>query len=575
MPTEIEATGKPERSLISVGINDETALERTDEGNGSVIKTAKEKKNKQKSIKYEKTDKNDQGQEPGSVQPDGGAEGSEGKTKKTKTVVETEDTAQEYEETTPEPQDALDETRTVLLCIAGQLDGIPVTFLVDSGATECFLSTRVVRDHNMKICKKKEKLKIFLADGSVKNTSQCLRNICVDLGDHVEFLDFFILDLPKYDVILGKSWLDRWNPVVDWKKNRVTLHVGRRTVVLNGVRENIPSAELSSLFARDFIVEQISAQRMRRVSKKEPVYLAIVRSVLMSEATQSRTEKDSEDQTVQVNGDRTTTPHVVEVQDILNQFSDVFPRELPTGLPPQRSLDHRIDLVPGAEPPHRAPYCMSLKGLDALKKELQELTDKGYIQPSVSPFGAPVLFVPKKDGGLRLCVDYRALNKVTVHNRYPLPRIDELLDRLRGAKIFTKIDLRSGYYQIRVHPDDVHKTAFRTRYGHFEFLVLPFGLTNAPATFMNLIHSIFWEFLRGGQIIRSWRGPRPHRVADALRGAGADAARRGQSAKTRKTRKKRGQRGKYADGTGKARQRRGIVTCGPYRCDLLFVDKKW
>ena len=340
----------------------------------------------------------------------------------------------------------MDETGTVLLCIAGQLDGIPVTFLIDSGATECFVSTRVVREHNMKICKKKEKLKIFLADGSVKNTSQCLQNVCVDLGEHVEFLDFFILDLPKYDVILGKSWLDRWNPVVDWKKNQVTLHVGKRIVVLQGESEQKPSASVSSLFSSDFIIEQISAQRMRRVSQREPVYLAIVRSVLTSETTQSRTEKDNEDQTVQVNGDRTTTLHAVEVQDILNQFSDIFPRELPTGLPPQRSLDHRIDLVPGAEPPHRAPYPMSPKGLDALKKELQELTDKGYIQPSVSPFGAPVLFIPKKDGGLRLCVDYRALNKVTVHNRYPLPRIDELLDRLSGAKIFTKIDLRSGYY---------------------------------------------------------------------------------------------------------------------------------
>ena len=416
-------------------------------------------------------------------------------------MVETEDSAQEHVDTTPEPQAALDETGVVLLCIAGQLDGIPVTFLIDSGATECFVSTRVVREHNMKICKKKEKLKIFLADGSEKISSQCLQDICVDLGDHVEYLDFFILDLPKYDVILGKSWLDRWNPIIDWKKNQVTLHVGKRTVLLKGESEQPPSAKLSSLFSSDFIVEQISAQRMRRVSQREPVYLAIVRSVLTTETTQSRTEKDSEDQTVQVNGDRTTTPHAVEVQNILNQFSDVFPRELPTGLPPQRSLDHRIDLVPGAEPPHRAPYRMSPKGLDALKKELQELTDKGYIQPSVSPFGAPVLFVPKKDGGLRLCVDYRALNKVTVHNRYPLPRIDELLDRLKGAKIFTKIDLRSGYYQIRVHPDDVHKTAFRTRYGHFEFLVLPFGLTNAPATFMHLMHSIFREFLDSFLII--------------------------------------------------------------------------
>ena len=164
-------------------------------------------------------------------------------------------------------------------------------------------------------------------------------------------------------------------------------------------------------------------------------------------------------------------------------------------MPPQRQLDHKIELVPGAEPPHRAPYRMSPQGLDELKKQLKDLTEKGYIQPSVSPFGAPVLFVPKKDGGVRMCVDYRALNRVIVHNRYPLPRIEDLLDRLQGAKLFTKIDLRSGYHQIRVHPSDVHKTAFRTRYGHFEFLVLPFGLTNAPATFMHLMHSIFREQL--------------------------------------------------------------------------------
>ena len=135
------------------------------------------------------------------------------------------------------------------------------------------------------------------------------------------------------------------------------------------------------------------------------------------------------------------------------------------------------------------------QGLDELKKQLKDLTEKGYIQPSVSPFGVPVLFVPKKDGGVRMCVDYRALNRVTAHNRYPLPPIEELLDRLRGAKLFTKIHLQSGYPQIRVHPSDVHKTAFRTKYGHFEFLVLSFGLTNALATFMHLMHSIFREQL--------------------------------------------------------------------------------
>ena len=121
--------------------------------------------------------------------------------------------------------------------------------------------------------------------------------------------------------------------------------------------------------------------------------------------------------------------------------------------------------------------------------------DKGFIQPSVSLFGAPVLFVHKKNGTLRLCVDYRALNKINIKNRYPLPRIEDLMDRLVGSCYFTKIDLHSGYHQIRIKGEDVHKTAFRTRYGHYEFLVMPFGLTNAPATFMTLMNDIFHEFL--------------------------------------------------------------------------------
>ena len=217
---------------------------------------------------------------------------------------------------------------------------------------------------------------------------------------------------------------------------------------------------------------------------------------------QTTNEETRNEATVAVNEDQTKTSYLVQVQAILNEFSDVFPKDLlggwpppPPPPPPPQELDHRIELILGAEPPHRAPDCMSPQGLDELKKQLADVTKKGYIQPSVSPFGVPVLFFPQKDGGIRMCVDYRALNRVIVHNRYPLSRIDELLDRLRGARLFTKIDLCSGYHQIRAHPDDVHKTAFRTRCGHFEFLVLPFGLTNAPATFMNLMHTIFRELL--------------------------------------------------------------------------------
>ncbi|KAM2668750.1 hypothetical protein EV2_020312 [Malus domestica] len=133
--------------------------------------------------------------------------------------------------------------------------------------------------------------------------------------------------------------------------------------------------------------------------------------------------------------------------------------------------------------------------IDLLKTQLQELVDKGFIQPSTSPWGAPVLFVRKKNGTLRLCIDYRQLNRVTIKNRYPLPRINDLFDQLKGACVFSKIDMRSGYYQLKIRSDDVPKTAFRTRYGHYKFLVMPFGLTNAPTTFMNLMNQVFHPYL--------------------------------------------------------------------------------
>ncbi|KAL0549084.1 hypothetical protein IC582_013564 [Cucumis melo] len=133
--------------------------------------------------------------------------------------------------------------------------------------------------------------------------------------------------------------------------------------------------------------------------------------------------------------------------------------------------------------------------LKELKVQLQKLLDRGFIRPSVSPWGAPVLFVKKKDGSMRLCIDYRDLNKVTVQNRYPLPRIDDLFDQLQGATVFSKIDLRSGYHQLRIKDGDVPKTAFRSRYGHYEFIEMSFGLTNAPAVFMDLMNRVFREFL--------------------------------------------------------------------------------
>ncbi|XP_057250746.1 uncharacterized protein LOC104908979 [Beta vulgaris subsp. vulgaris] len=161
----------------------------------------------------------------------------------------------------------------------------------------------------------------------------------------------------------------------------------------------------------------------------------------------------------------------------------------------QKEIDFSIDLVPGSAPISKAPYRMAPAELQELKKQLDELLEKGYIRPSVSPWGAPVLFVKKKDGSMRLCIDYRELNKITIKNKYPLPRIDDLFDQLRGATIFSKIDLRSGYHQLRIKPEDISKTVLRTRYGHYEFTVMPFGLTNAPAIFMDLMNRVFKSYL--------------------------------------------------------------------------------
>ena len=150
---------------------------------------------------------------------------------------------------------------------------------------------------------------------------------------------------------------------------------------------------------------------------------------------------------------------------VVKEFEDVFPEELPSLLV-DREIEFAIDVFPGTKPIFKTPYRMAPKELGELKVQLEDLLEKGFVKPSVSPWGAPVLFVKKKDGTMRLCIDYRELNKVTIKNRYPLPRIDDLFDQLQGAKVFSKIDLRSGYHQVKVKASDVEKTAFRTRYGH-------------------------------------------------------------------------------------------------------------
>ncbi|XP_071677018.1 uncharacterized protein [Lolium perenne] len=179
---------------------------------------------------------------------------------------------------------------------------------------------------------------------------------------------------------------------------------------------------------------------------------------------------------------------------IVCEYPDVFHEELP-GMPPDRDIEFIIELIPGTAPIAQRPYRMNPQELIELKKQLDDRLSKGLIRPSASPWGSPVIFVDRRDGTIRLCVDYRKLNDVTIKNKYPLPKIDDLLNQMNGAKVFSKIDLRTGYHQLKVRESDIPKTAFTTRYGLYEYTVMSFGLTNAPAYFMNLMNKVFMEYL--------------------------------------------------------------------------------
>jgi hypothetical protein len=176
------------------------------------------------------------------------------------------------------------------------------------------------------------------------------------------------------------------------------------------------------------------------------------------------------------------------------EYPDVFLEELP-GIPPNRDIEFSIEILPGTAPISKTAYQMDVKDLIELKKQIEELLEKRFYSPQFVFMGSPVLFVNKKDGSRRMCVDYRSLNEVTIKNKYPLPRIEDLFDQMRGAKVFSKIDLRSGYHQLKIRTKDIPKTSFTTRYGLYEFLVMSFGLTNAPTYFMNLMNKVFMEYL--------------------------------------------------------------------------------
>ena len=242
----------------------------------------------------------------------------------------------------------------------------------------------------------------------------------------------------------------------------------------------------------------MTAKQMIKVLKRnEPVYLALIRPKAIQKE-RGVTQKIKREQRKQTSLVRKAPPVTEtrkkicsaapsnvrkELHILLEEFSDLFWEQLPNGRPPKRSVEFEINMVEAAVPPNKPPYRLSPKEHDELQAQIDDLLAQGHIRPSQSPYGAPVLFVPKKDGRWRMCIDYRALNKQTIRDQYPLPRIDDLLDRLGKARHFTMLDLVSGYHQIAVREKDIPKMAFRVQWGQFEFVVMPFGVTNAPATF--------------------------------------------------------------------------------------------
>ncbi|KAD3640173.1 hypothetical protein E3N88_29396 [Mikania micrantha] len=338
------------------------------------------------------------------------------------------------------------------------LNNVYASILFDTGADRSFISSDFSRSLNMTPTPLDYKYTVELADGKLIETQHIIKGCVLTLADHRLVIDLMPVTLGSFDVVIGMEWLSANHAeiVCNEKIVRITLPSGEQ-ISIQGERRGIPLNIMSCMKANKYLKKGYTA------------ILALI-------TEQPKKERKIED--------------IAIVRD----YPEVFPDDLP-GLPPARQVESQIDLTPGAAPIAKAPYRLAPTEMQELSNQLQELLDKGFIRPSFSPWGAPVLFVKKKDGSFRMCIDYRELNKVTIKNRYPLPRIDDLFDQLQGSSYYSKIDLRSGYHQLRVQEGDIPKTAFRTWYGHYEFLVMPFGLTNAPAVFMDLMNRVCKPYL--------------------------------------------------------------------------------
>ncbi|GJR14767.1 putative reverse transcriptase domain-containing protein [Tanacetum coccineum] len=339
------------------------------------------------------------------------------------------------------------------------------SILFDTGADRSFISTAFSSLINIAPTPLENCYDVELADGKLVGIDTIIRGCTLNFLNHPFNIDLMPVELGSFDVIIGMDWLRRCHAVIVCDEKLVQVPYGNETLTFCGNE---------SSNGRESRLTVISCSKAQE-------YMAKGCQVFLAQISAKKEEDKSEGK---------------QIKDvpIVRDFPKVFPEDLP-GLPPARPVEFQIDLIPGAAPVAQAPYRLAPSKMKELSEQLQELSDKGFIRPSSSPWGAQVLLVKKKDRLFRICIDYRELNKLTVKNRYPLPRIDDLFDQFQGSNIYSKIDLRSGYHQLRVQEQDIPKTAFRTRYGHYEFQVMPFGLTNAPAVFMDLMNRVCKPYL--------------------------------------------------------------------------------
>ncbi|GJW81552.1 putative reverse transcriptase domain-containing protein [Tanacetum coccineum] len=370
------------------------------------------------------------------------------KEEKVEKVVILNPTAQAYMMATEEDKVVRDVVTGTIL-----VNSIPARVLYDSGASVSFVSFEFSKNLPTPPNKLPFPLEVEIAGNEIVVVSKVYRDVEIEIDDSAFKIDLIPTVSGAFDIVIGMDWLDKYNANIlcSQKLVRVVNPQGREIIIYGDKRKG--EFKLCSMM-------------------KARKYLSRGCQAYMAHVIDTNFEKKSGKEV-----------------PVVNEFLNVFPEDL-LGIPPERQVEFRIDLIPGATPIAKTLYRLAPSEMKKLMSQLQELLDKGFIRPSSSPWGALILFVKKKDGSMRMCIDYRKLNNVTVKNVYPLPRIDDLFDQLQGARWFSKINLHSCYHQLKVREEDIPKTAFRTRYGHYEFVVMPFGLTNAPSIFMDLMNHV-------------------------------------------------------------------------------------